>query len=41
MALHVPGKPTQNTFVEPSCWLRDERLNENVFTTLGDARRII
>jgi putative transposase len=38
----APGKPMQNAFVESfNGRLRDECLNENVFTTLAEARRII
>ena len=38
----APGKPTQNAFVESfNGRLRDECLNEHVFTTLSDARRIV
>jgi putative transposase len=38
----APGKPTQNAFVESfNGRLRDECLNENLFATLGEARRII
>lgn len=39
MALHGPGKPTQNAFVESfNGKLRDECLNETLFTSLGHAR---
>ena len=38
----APGKPMQNAFVESfNGRLRDECLNEHVFTTLAKARRII
>ena len=38
----APGKPTQNAFVESfNGRLRDERLNEHVFGSLAEARRII
>jgi putative transposase len=38
----APGKPMQNAFVESfNGRLRDECLNEHVFTTLGEARRIV
>jgi putative transposase len=38
----APGKPMQNAFVESfNGRMRDECLNESVFTTLGEARRII
>jgi putative transposase len=38
----APGKPMQNGFVESfNGRLRDECLNEHVFTNLGEARRII
>lgn len=41
-ALHEPGKPIQNAFIE---WfnsrLREECLNEQVFVAPGDARRKI
>ena len=37
-----PGKPVQNAFVESfNSRLRDECLNEHVFTTLAEAREII
>ncbi len=38
----APSKPVQNAFVE-SCngKLRDECLNEDVFTSLSEARRIV
>ncbi len=37
----VPGKPTQNVFVERfNGRLRDECLNEHIFDSLGDAPRI-
>jgi len=37
-----PGKPTQNAFIEAfNGRLRDELLNEEVFTSLADARRKI
>ncbi len=37
-----PGKPTQNAFIESfNGRLRDELLNEEVFTSLADARRKI
>ena len=36
----APGKPTQNAFIESfNGRLRDELLNEEVFTSLADARR--
>ena len=36
----APGKPTQNAFIESfNGKLRDELLNEEVFTCLDDARR--
>lgn len=38
----APGKPTQNGFIESfNGRLRDERLNEHLFTSLPEARRII
>ena len=38
----APGKPQQNGFMESfNGKLRDECLNEHVFSTLGEARRII
>lgn len=38
----APGKPFQNAFVESfNGRLRDECLNENLFTTVGEARRLI
>ncbi len=38
----APGKPMQNGFVESfNGRLRDECLNEHLFTNLGEARRII
>jgi len=38
----APGKPTQNAFIESfNGKFRDECLNDNVFTTLAQARRII
>ena len=41
MALE-PGKPMQNAFVESfNSKLRDECLNEHVFTGLAEARQII
>jgi putative transposase len=37
-----PGKPVQNAFVESfNSKLRDECLNEYVFSSLGEAREII
>src|SRR5579885_3127191 len=37
-----PGKPVQNAFIESfNSRLRDECLNEHVFTTLAEAREII
>jgi putative transposase len=37
-----PGKPTQNAFVESfNGKFRDECLNDNVFTSLAEAREII
>ena len=37
-----PGKPMQNGFVESfNGTLRDECLNENWFTSLGEARHVI
>ncbi len=44
MAWHYiePGKPVQNAFVESfNSKLRDECLNEHVFLTLAEARKII
>ncbi len=40
--MRVPGKPTENGFIE-SCngRLRDERLNVNVFATLDEARTVL
>ena len=38
----APGKPTQNAFIESfNGKFRDECLNDNVFATLPEARRII
>ncbi len=38
----APGKPTQNAFIESfNGKFRDECLNDNIFATLNDARRII
>jgi putative transposase len=38
----APGKPTQNAFAESFIGrLRDECLNETVFTSLGHARRVL
>jgi len=38
----VPGKPTQNAFVESfNGRLRDECLNETLFTSLAHARSIL
>jgi len=38
----VPGKPTRNCFVESfNGTFRDECLNENLFTSVGDAARKI
>ncbi len=38
----APGKPTQNAFIEAfNGRLRDELLNEEVFTSLADARRAL
>ena len=38
----APGKPQQNDFVESfNGRLRDECLNEEVFTTLAEARAVI
>jgi len=38
----APGKPTQNAFVESfNGKFRDECLNDNVFSTLTEAREII
>jgi putative transposase len=38
----APGKPTQNSFIESfNGRLRDECLNEHLFTSLAEARRII
>jgi len=38
----APGKPTQNAFIESfNGKFRDECLNDNVFTTLAEARQII
>ena len=37
-----PGKPNQNAFVESfNGRMRDECLNENIFSTLWEAREII
>jgi putative transposase len=44
VALHFiePGKPVQNAFIESfNGKFRDECLNQNWFTSLEDARRII
>jgi putative transposase len=39
MALHRAGKPTQNAFIESfNGRLRDELLNETLFTSLAHAR---
>jgi hypothetical protein len=39
MALHRPGKPMQNAFIESfNGRLRDELLNETMFTSLAQAR---
>ncbi len=39
MALHRTGKPTQNVFVESfNGRLRDECLNETLFTSINHAR---
>ena len=38
----APGKPTQNSFIESfNGRLRDECLNEHLFTSLAEVRRII
>jgi putative transposase len=38
----APGKPTQNAFVESfNGRLRDELLNETLFTTLAQARAVL
>jgi len=38
----APGKPTQNDFIESfNGRLRDECLNEHLFASLGEARRIV
>jgi putative transposase len=38
----APGKPTQNAFIESfNGKFRDECLNDNVFTSLEEARTII
>jgi putative transposase len=38
----APGKPTQNAFVESfNGKFRDECLNDNVFTSIAEAREII
>jgi len=42
MALHRPGKPTQNAFVESfNGRFRDECLNDTLFSTLVEARNAI
>ena len=42
LRLTAPGKPTQNAFIESfNGRLRDECLNESVFTTLAEVRRIV
>ena len=42
MALHPPCKPTQNAFVESfNGRLRDECLNETLFTSLPHARAVL
>ncbi|SUS05776.1 Integrase, catalytic domain protein (fragment) [Candidatus Defluviicoccus seviourii] len=38
----APGKPTQNAFIESSNgWLRDELLNETIFSSLDHARQAL
>jgi len=38
----APGKPTQNAFIESfNGRLRDELLNETLFTTLAQARAVL
>ena len=38
----APGKPTQNAFIESfNGKFRDECLNDNVFTSIAEAREII
>jgi putative transposase len=38
----APGKPTQNAFIESfNGKFRDEYLNDNVFTSIAQARSII
>jgi putative transposase len=38
----APGKPTQNAFIESfNGRLRDERLNETLFRSLGHARTVL
>jgi putative transposase len=42
LAYIEPGKPSQNAFIESfNGRFRDECLNENVFTTLGEVRSIV
>ena len=42
MALHRAGKPQQNAFVESfNGGLRDERLNDTLFSSLADARDVL
>jgi putative transposase len=42
LALYTPGKPQQNAFVESfNGRLRDECLNETLFTSLAHAREVI
>jgi putative transposase len=38
----APGKPTQNAFIESfNGKFRDECLNDNIFSSLAEARKII
>lgn len=42
MALHRPGKPTQNAFVESfNGRFRDECLSDTLFSTLAETRNTI
>ena len=42
LALHRPGKPTQNAFIESfNGRLRDELLNETLFASLAQARVVL